>query len=348
MADNTKIEWADATWNVITGCQVLSPGCTNCYAMKLAGNRMRSHPTRQGLTQATKAGPVWNGQVRFNEQMLDQPLRWRTPRRIFVAAHGDLFYEAVPDDWIDRVFAVMALAPQHVYLVLTKRADRMRDYVAADRMGYIEGRAKRLLRERSSDPGKPVMVGKTLAGTWPWPHVWLGVSAEDQTRADERIPALLATPAARRFVSLEPLLGPIDLAAIRYVDDDAEIRIDALTAEAWVENSHSAAAYTDQADGNTHLDWVIVGGESGPDARPMHPQWARDLRDQCQAPAVAFFYKQTGEWRLKPAADGDETWPAKWHKDRPPRPDEIAHMERVGKKTAGRLLDGITWDQVPA
>jgi len=128
MSDGTKIEWTDATWNPITGCSIVSPGCTNCYAMRLAGTRMKHHPTRIGLTVDSKAEPVWNGQVRFNEQALDHPLRWRRPRRIFVCAHGDLFHESVPDEWIDQVFAVMALAPQHTFQVLTKRAKRMREW----------------------------------------------------------------------------------------------------------------------------------------------------------------------------------------------------------------------------
>jgi len=129
MAGSSTIEWTDATWNPVTGCSVVSPGCINCYAMRLAGTRMRHHWSRQGLTNDSKAGPVWNGQVRFNEEWLDQPLRWRKPRRIFVAAHGDLFHEAVPDEWIDRCFAVMSLTPQHKHQVLTKRPDRMRDYL---------------------------------------------------------------------------------------------------------------------------------------------------------------------------------------------------------------------------
>ncbi len=126
MSDNSKIEWTDATWNPVTGCSVLSPGCANCYAMGLAGTRLAQHPSRAGLTTASKAGPVWNGQVRFNEAWLTQPLTWKRPRMIFVCAHGDLFHENVPDEWIDRVFAVMALARHHTFQVLTKRAARMR------------------------------------------------------------------------------------------------------------------------------------------------------------------------------------------------------------------------------
>ena len=129
MADHTKIEWTDATWNPITGCSIVDAGCTNCYAMHLAGTRLKHHPSRAGLTRETGGRPKWTGEVRCNREWLDQPLRWRRPRMIFVCAHGDLFHESVPDDWIDQVFAVMALAPQHTFQVLTKRADRMHRYM---------------------------------------------------------------------------------------------------------------------------------------------------------------------------------------------------------------------------
>jgi protein gp37 len=324
MADGSKIEWTDATWNVITGCSVVSPGCTNCYAMRLAGTRLRNDPSRAGLTQASKTGPVWNGQVRFNEQWLDQPLRWRRPRRIFVAAHGDLFHEAVPDEWIDRVFAVMALAPQHTFQVLTKRSARMRAYLTHDggfgRWGYIEHRARQIADLR----GVVIPSTKTLAtyGERYLPNVWFGVSTEDQRRADERIPDLLATPAAIRFLSAEPLLGPIDLRAIRWGHSNALMR----------------------------LDWIIAGGESGPAARPMHPDWARSLRDQCAAARRAFFLKQWGEWVSLESGDG--YWPITGRSAVRLQPDGTQGadgwpMHRVGKKAAGRLLDGRTHDDMP-
>lgn len=226
MADGSKIQWTDATWNPVTGCSVVSPGCTNCYAMKLAGTRMRHHWSREGLTDSSKAGPVWNGQVRFNEQWLDQPLRWRKPRMIFVCAHGDLFHENVSDEWIDRVFDVMAKAKQHVFQVLTKRPERVRDWMTREE---------------------------------PLPNVWLGVSVEDQQRADERIPHLLATPAAKRFVSYEPALGPVDFSP-------------------WL----------------AKISWLIAGGESGPGARPFDIAWARSTVEQCQESGVACFVKQLG------------------------------------------------------
>ena len=188
MADHSKIEWTDATWNPITGCSVVSPGCQRCYAMKLAGGRLRHHPSRQGLTVQTKKGPVWNGEVRFNQEWLDQPLKWRMPRQIFVCAHADLFHESVPYEWIDRVFNVMAKARElgrgHVFQVLTKRAERMWQYTQRNRL--------------------------TLK-YWPLPNVWMGTSVENQNCADHRIPYLLETPAEVRWISVEPLLSEIDL-----------------------------------------------------------------------------------------------------------------------------------------
>jgi protein gp37 len=174
MADKTGIQWTEATWNPLAGCSVVSPGCTNCYAMREAGGRLKSSAKFAGLTEPSKAGPVWTGEVRLWERVLDQPVRWTKPRRIFVNSMSDLFHESVPDEWIDRVFAVMALCPQHTFQVLTKRADRMRDYCSSPYNGVA------------------------LSFKWPLPNVWLGVSVEDQARADGRIPRLLDTPAAVR------------------------------------------------------------------------------------------------------------------------------------------------------
>jgi protein gp37 len=345
MADNTPIEWTDATWNPITGCSVVSPGCANCYAMKLAGTRMKHHWSRQSLTQDTKAGPVWTGEVRFNTDWLDQPLRWKRPRRIFVCAHGDIFHEAVPDAWIDKVFAVMALSPQHTFQVLTKRAERMRDYLTAG-ADRATAAAFKLAHE------VPACFDHHIDGNWqynparlkwPLPNVWLGVSVEDHFRADERIPFLLDTPAAKRFISAEPLIGSLRL---DYLDRGPRGRLYPLRGE--------EAMRMRFPDGETgdfgaptkiggKLDWVIVGGESGPNARPMHPEWARSLRDQCQAAGVAFFLKQWGEYQAVDEPDGEVTSVngraiiAYSHGD----------YIRVGKKAAGRLLDGIEYSEIP-
>lgn len=326
MADGTKIEWTDSTWNPITGCTIVDAGCTNCYAMQLAGTRLKHHPSRAGLTRETGGRPKWTGEVRFNEQWLDQPLRWRRPRMIFVCAHGDLFHESVPDEWIDRVFAVMALAPQHVFQVLTKRPDRARRYL----LGLDCDGARRFNVARKA--GWMMEDGDDTVAASPWPltSVWLGTSASDQASADLRIPHLLQCPAAVRFVSLEPLLGPVDLTSIEgqwsALDDGSDDGV--------------AAASV--------LDWVIVGGESGRNARPMHPDWARPLRDQCVASGVPFFHKQNGMW-LHESQDQNGLWDWSDANER-----GCLHYWEDGtasihltKASAGRLLDGREWNEMP-
>jgi len=431
MSDKTKIEWADATVNAVNGCTVISPGCTNCYAMRLAGTRLRNHPSRAGLTQQSKAGPVWNGTVRLNEAQLMQPLKWREPRKIFWNAHGDLFHDAVPNEWIDKVFAVCALTPQHTHMILTKRPKRMRDYVgnpetpfriaramaALDATpdgpeelrnvdgfpGYLvsshghvysdkRGKRKRLsptagdaghlrvplFREGGPRRGERMLVhrivlnafdgppptvdcqGRHLDGNagnnaianlawgdqsdnwqdskrhgsfrrysklsgdqvaairdraskgeaaysiakdfpvsdtqirniitgkqwvidlpfqWPLAAVWLGVSVEDQERADERIQNLLETPAAIRFISAEPLLGPLDLREIQYYPG-------------FCVNSLTGCCDDGSMPDQQPINWVIVGAESGPGARPMANQWAQSIVDQCRETGTAVFVKQ--------------------------------------------------------
>ena len=327
MSEHSTIEWTDATWNPIVGCSVVSPGCTNCYAMRLAGTRMANHPTRRGLTTPSKAGPVWNGEVRLLEQKLTEPLRWKRPRMIFVCAHGDLFHESVPDEWIDRIFAVMALAPQHTFQILTKRSARMRDYLSGEyplhrlhqaAAGDFSGALARQFRPWGN------VYSLYLGAPWPLPNVWLGVSVEDQERAEERIDDLLETPAEVRWISAEPLLGPLDLRKISWGQGCR-----AFDALALSTHSHTS--------GNL-IDWVVVGGESGPCARPMSPDWARSLRDQCAATETPFFFKQWGEWapigREGPALDRDGI----------PRDGGI---RSVGRRAAGRLLDGVEHNGMP-
>lgn len=368
MAETSKIEWTDATWNPVTGCSVVSPGCTNCYAMHLAGTRLRTHPSRKGLTREVNGNHVWTGEVRLNAQWLEQPLSWRRPRMVFVCAHGDLFHEDVPDGWIAYVWSIMMQCPQHTFQVLTKRADRMRAWVAKwndltgddDPMDFKNARGPGAVR-RAHPSGRGQLfadyldVMLKLAGgkipdgaAWPtfdwmqgwkyWPsvapNIWLGVSAEDQRRADARIPDLLATPAAVRFVSVEPLLGPMDLTRIRTPDGN---QISALRhVERPVVTSvqlHGRAVDPSRATvefGRPSLSWVIVGGESGPSARPMHPDWARSIRDQCTAAGVAFFFKQWGEW----APDALDC-------------DDDPHLVKIGKSRSGRMLDGREWSEMP-
>lgn len=368
MADHTSIEWTDATWNPITGCSVVSPGCTNCYAMQLAGTRLKHHPSRAGLTKDTKAGPVWTGEVRFNEEWLDQPLRWKKPRMIFVCAHGDLFAEGVPDEWIDKVFAVMALAPQHAFQVLTKRAERMREYMRGT------GRHHRLTQ--ILEAARTMTAEVKQLPEWPMPNVWMGVSVEDQARAEERIHALLETPAAIRWISAEPLLGPVNLTTIDVSNDGF---IDALNIRRWgaeIENWRDTeqdweTSFLDWYNLDEmpdpeweilpRLDWVVAGGESGPDARPMHPDWARSLRDQCAAAGVPFLFKQWGEWapgQNVPASVNGQRPSAHFREDRwsigstDMSDPEDGWMDepdvyRIGKKLAGRLLDGVEHNSFP-
>ncbi len=357
---STKIEWASKVWNPLAGCSLASPGCTNCYAMKMAGRlEAMGMPQYQGTTQKTKAGFVWTGQVNAApESILTAPLRQKKPTDYFVNSMSDLFHSAVPDALIDRVFAVMALCPQHVFKILTKRPDRMREYVCRANLEIIHARMD-YMRDQ----------GLSWISHWPLPNVWLGTSVEDQTRADERIPHLLATPAARRFVSLEPLLGPVDLTRLR--PDGINFTLNALLGKA-----EHLLGFRSHLSG---LDWVIVGGESGPGARPMHPDWARSLRDQCAHAGVPFFFKQWGAWLPifehpwnaiaaescpDPAAqspfdhvvwDG-ERWEAmngcwddsdSWYVAQSYSELE-QELARVGKKRAGRLLDGREHSDFPS
>lgn len=352
MADHSLIEWTDATWNPITGCTLVDHGCDNCYAAQLAATRLKHHPSRAGLTRKNAAGVAkFTGEVRFNEQWLDQPLRWTRPRRFFVCAHGDLFHESVPDAWIDHIFAVMALAPQHTFQVLTKRPERARRYMAALLSEYDQmvGWSVRF-RDAARKSGALLGDMTALRGTtWPLSNAWIGTSISDQASADARIPELLACPAAIRFVSAEPLLGPVNLRRLR-IAPDHHTMIDALDGYAIADKPGSVQ--------HTMLDWVICGGESGPGARPMHPDWARSLRDQCVAAGVPFFFKQWGEWHpgdgLGDDVDGcqfgcfDDAGQWVYPVDQDWATRDRLVMFRVGRKAAGRLLDGRTWDQMPA
>jgi protein gp37 len=283
MSGKSAIEWTDATWNPIAGCSVISPGCANCYAMNMAA-RLHAMGVEhyRGLSKRVNGNSVWTGKIAVapDEKFL-APLRWKKPRRVFVDSMSDLFHENVADATIDRVFAVMALAPQHTYQVLTKRPARMLAYIEAKRKNAPEW-------VEFSSLGARVLL--PYEGGVPT-YVWLGVTAEDQTRADERIPELLATPAAVRFVSIEPILGPIDL-----YNGDPDPRLGGHKASKtflgdWWESGDNL-----KGPSRHGLDWVICGGESGPSARPMRADWARSLRDQCRAAGVPFFFKQWGEF----------------------------------------------------
>ncbi|RWO90879.1 phage Gp37/Gp68 family protein [Mesorhizobium sp.] len=337
MADHSSIEWTDATWNPIVGCSILTPGCTHCYAMGMAARieamtaalqakGQTGAPHYDGTTRKVNGNAVWTGKLAMApDHILTEPLSWKKPRRIFVNSMGDLFHEDVPDEWIDKAFAVMAIAHHHTFQVLTKRASRMRSYLIDPAWDARVSKATLAIRGNEWDE---VFVQPAL------PNVWLGVSAERQQEADARIPDLLATPAAIRFVSAEPLLGPINILDAMWAGDDPA-------------SSHLSES----------IDWIIVGGESGPGARPMHPAWARSIRDQCQASGTAFFFKQWGEWRPSTpelaAGNPRSGWRCLAAHPHVPRAHELypeagaEFIEHVGKKAAGRLLDGIEHSQFP-
>lgn len=279
MSANTQIEWTDRTWNPVRGCSVVSPGCVNCYAMKFAHRFNGPGKPYEGLTKQTKAGPQWTGQVRLVEDALLEPLKWRKPARVFVNSMSDLFHADVPDEFIVRAFAVMALAPRHTFQILTKRPSRMLEWMtsrgrAAD-VAIAVFRRFQVLAEADRNAREAVAV-------WPLPNVWLGVSVEDQQRADERIPLLLQTPAAVRFISAEPLLGPVNLHPWLTGHEQAGTPFDGAP------HVGGCVAYTPP------LDWVIVGGESGPGARRCDVAWVRSVVRQCREVSVPVFVKQLG------------------------------------------------------
>ena len=297
MAGKTNIEWTEQSWNPLAGCTVLTPGCRKCYAMKMAARLEKmGQSLYAGLTEPSKAGPVWTGVMRqASDDVLLSPLRRRKPTTYFVNSMSDLFHESVPDEWIDRVFAVMALCTHHTFQILTKRAARMRDYLTEKNSRPIYRAAilpvERLQLCAWAKSLSDEMIPGYPHDLKPLPNVWLGVSTERQQEADQRIPDLLQTPAAVRFISAEPLLGPIRLNSI-HVPEKAE-RHDGPWSLCWdaLTGFRATSPYSG-TDNNSKLDWVIVGGESGPGARPMDVAWARSLRDQCSAAGVSFFMKQ--------------------------------------------------------
>lgn len=311
MGDGTGIQWTDATWNPLrarhreTGaegwaCVKVSPGCVNCYSKVM--NQKQRFGKGTGLDYTVPA--LAQVEPYLDEATLTQPLRWRNPRRIFVCSMTDLFGDWVTDEQIDRIFAVMALTPQHTYQVLTKRPERMRAYLTTDDRDEAIGWKAHDLYEHHGGAYEvangllhPRIHG--MRSVWPLPNVWLGVSVESQQYADERIPLLLDTPASVRFLSCEPLLEAVDLTDLdyrvtlaRYYPDyakpkhphDPEIRYDVL------------AGHMKGPDdtGLPKVDWVIVGGESGKGARAFDLAWARSLVQQCQDAGTAVFVKQLG------------------------------------------------------
>jgi protein gp37 len=309
MADKSKIEWTDATWNPIRGCSRVSDGCRNCYAEKVANRFKGKGMPYEGLI--AKSG-AWNGNIKFVHHLMDQPTRWKKPRRIFVNSMSDLFHENVPVETIAEIFGIMARCPQHTFQVLTKRPERMHQLLNS--FGF-EVWVRDCIKY---EPQAEIMQ-------WPLPNVWLGVSAEDQQTANERIPLLLDTRAAVRWVSAEPLLGEIDLNRIILKESIGKPPISISALRGWY------GGWLDAEGNPAKLDWVVVGGESGKGARLIDSDWVRLMRDQCASVETPFFFKQWGQFAPLKASKTELEW--------------MQHFE--SKKAAGRELDGITHDEFP-
>jgi len=292
MSDKTAIAWTDATWNPVSGCSKVSPGCEHCYAETLS--------LRYGWTSQPWTGPNAHTNVQLHPERLDKPLHWKRPRMVFVNSMSDVFHDQVSDAFIDEIFAVMAMAAQHTFQILTKRPQRMYQYLTDPQTVF---RIADAIDRRNDYQGYDVLAQDLRDGfAWPLPNVWLGVSVEDQRRADERIPWLQQTPAHIRFLSCEPLLGPIDLTAYLPHRSVYDPHID--TAGCAICGHLPSWHGTDIA----WIDWVIVGAESGPEARPMDDDWVRSLLNQCVAADVPFFFKQratqSGRKETEPELDG--------------------------------------------
>lgn len=290
------IEWTDATWNPTRGCRRISPGCVNCYAEKVAARFCGPGLPYEGLVKLGR----WNGEGRFAADKLTDPLHWRKPKRVFVDSMSDLFYEEFSDEQIAAVFGVMAACPQHTFQVLTKRPARARrwfEWVAGAARTCNAGRGMGVAafclahaQRYSTDRALSLNVTETCARPWPLPNVWIGASVENQEYADKRIPELLRIPAAVRFVSYEPALGPVSLG--QWLDWPW-----------WCERCQMVPAQNAETHLHCHdegavvrrsLDWLIVGGESGTGARPFDIAWARSAVAQCKAAGVPVFVKQMG------------------------------------------------------
>lgn len=353
MGENTSIEWADHSWNPWIGCTKVSAACDFCYAE---------------VERATKAlGVAWGaGQPRHRTSLGNwrQPLRWAREAaaagrrdRVFTASLADVFDVEVGDEWRDDLFALICATPALDWLVLTKRPKVMRDYLLrryANPGPWLDA-AERLVRAKVLPPNGVDLVAAAIT-VRPLVNLWCGTTVEDQPMADLRIPLLLETPAVRRFLSMEPLLGLVDIE--RHLNGG-------LTVAEWEARALSGTDPYGFRPAYPRIDWVIVGGESGPHARPMHPDWVRLLRNLCATAGVAFFMKQWGEW--KPHAVraggnlGDDVRAGRVRIVHPTGEDEVAvfnrtgintipgsrYMARVGKKAAGRLLDGVLHDAVP-
>lgn len=320
MSANSKIEWTDHTFNPWIGCTKVSPACDHCYAERSTPSRTLKVAWGAGQPRHRTSADNWDLPVRWNKQTDAFMTKQGRRQRVFCASLADVFDNEVPDEWRAELFDLIDATPNLDWLLLTKR------------IGNVPDMMRRILRP----------------GTLP-PHVWLGATICNQPEADRDITKLLAVDARVRFLSLEPLLGPMDLTNIPLGGGHGHHEADPII-------TGNPLKRADREDPAVH--WVIVGGESGPQARPMHPEWARSLRDQCVDAGVPFFFKQWGEWlplsHQTGGADPEQRqchlWPdgRAYDGEREEMTPACAQLSRVGKKAAGRELDGRTWDEVPA
>ena len=287
----SNIEWTEQTWNPTTGCDRISPGCDHCYALTMAKRlKAMGQAKYQNDGDPRTSGPGFG--ITVHPDVLAEPLRWKKPRKVFVNSMSDLFHAGVANDFIARAFAVMALTPQHTYQLLTKRHGRMRSLLNdRDFLAQVDNHREQL------KPG----CGDF---DWPLPNVWLGVSVENQKWADIRIPALLDTPAAVRFLSCEPLLGPVRLTRQDHANHDRDWDGDWICLDCSTDQEH-VPWRTTVGPSELGIHWVIVGGESGPGARPFDPRWAADLIGDSRTIGAAPFVKQLGSgWAYDTAYAG--------------------------------------------
>jgi protein gp37 len=283
----SKIEWCNDTWNPVRGCDIVSKGCTNCYAMKQAHRFSGKGGLYEGLTKLTNGGPVWTGKVKLVPDVLDKPLHWKKPRKIFVNSMSDLFHEDIPFDFIATVFAVMSVTTRHTYQILTKRPERMLEFfkwASTDEEGYTHELSDHVADDKIFNYfpdrfGWDHKTGYDSCGPlYPYENIWLGVSVEDQQSANERIQLLLQTPAAVRWLSMEPLISGIDLTSISLARS--------------IRNTNCLIK---EIQSPNKIDWVVVGGESGNGARQCNVEWINNIVKQCKSADVPVFVKQLGK-----------------------------------------------------
>lgn len=332
------IGWCQQTWVPYTGCDKISPGCEGCYAIRMSWRLAHNPKTKhfyEGTVKKTAGGKLnWTGEIKENIPQLDKPLRTKKPTIFFVNSMSDVFHEALTNEQIDDIFQIMSMCPQHIFQVLTKRHEHMLKYFQWKMFGHGHKYKE-----------------------WPLKNVWLGVSVENQKYADMRIPMLLQVPASVRFLSCEPLLGSINF---NFTDFPAGMK--------WRSKNYLTGILRDEngfIERGAGIDWVICGGESGPDARPIHPYWVEMIKTACEEAKVPFYFKQWGEFAPGSTAASNKSYAVLLDGRYAPYSELTMQskplgltvgewnnllpntMTRVGKHNAGRLLDGKEYSEFP-